>query len=125
MKKAVSRTMTLNSSGALISGVPTLVAYYQEYVNNIQHYIRDAAEVAVRKYEDTLQTDAQVRGWGEDASTISVSLDPKRLQIQISGSADREYGTGSEPPRPVIRGAIARVKDLEDSIERELKRRAL
>lgn len=125
MKKAVSRTMTLNSSGALISGVPTLVAYYQEYVNNIQHYIRDAAEVAVRKYENTLRTDAQVRGWNEDANSLSVSLDPKRLQVNISGSAEKEFGTTSEPPRPVIRGAIARVKDLEDAIERELKKRSL
>jgi len=125
MSKAVYRSTSYNNSGALISGIPTLIAFYNDYIDNIEKHVVDATETVLKKYKKSIVEDAQTKGWGDLSSTVDVSFDPEKLEISVAGDTSMEYGLGTEPPRPVIRAAISRTEDLTELITAELKKRML
>ena len=63
------------------------------------------------------------RGWGEASKTISVSYDSDNMELSLTGDPYKEFGTGIEPPRPVIRSAIASVDSLERVINSQIEGR--
>lgn len=125
MSKAVYRSTSYNNSGALISGIPTLVAFYNDYIDNIEKHVVDATETVLQKYKKAIVEDAQTKGWGDLSSTVDVSFDPEKLEVSVAGDTAMEYGVGTEPPRPVIRAAISRAENLTELITAELKKRML
>lgn len=123
MFKAVPNTITPHDSGALFSGIPSIITFYEDYVDNVEKNLQDSMKTIVPAYEAQLRQQAVRKGWGDSHQTISVSYDPDALELSMTGDPVSEYGTGKEPPRPVIRTAIANIQDLEDAITNQIDKR--
>jgi len=117
--------MSSVGSSAPVEGIPTIVAFYENYLDNIDTYINEAVVKASSAYQHDLTRYAHSKGWGDKAETVSVDFDNKDMEIVISGDKEMEYGTGRVPPAPVVRAAVSRVADLENLINSELKKRML
>lgn len=122
MDKAVSHSAYTDSSGALLSGVPTIVDYYENLIENIDTLVADATEKALSRYQRGVQKTARKQGWGKKSREIDVSFDPARMEVVLTGDASMEYGTGPEPARPALRASITRVEDLEKMIQNEIRK---
>jgi uncharacterized protein YijF (DUF1287 family) len=120
MFKAVSNITSAHSSGALLYGVPVAVAQYEQMIDNIDEVFKSAAHRAVVTYEKQLRDMARKKGWGSESENVTVTYDPSNIQIVVSGDKGLEYGTGSTPPKPVVRAAITQVSDLEDILTKEI-----
>lgn len=123
MIEAVSNSSYPDSSGALLSGVPSVVAYYENLIDNIDDIVSEATTSALTRYQKSVQRTAKRQGWGDKAQSIDVRFDPENVEVILSGDATMEYGTGPEPARPALRASLGRVESLEKMIEKEMKKR--
>lgn len=120
MSMAMSSPSPVSGSGSLISGTPAVVAFYEEYIENIDKYVSRAIERALPKYERALRKQARKKGWGKEAKSLAVTYDPDTMELMIQGNFDKEYGTGVESPLPVVRSAIANIDDLERMVNKQI-----
>ena len=125
MSKAVSNYSDAYSSGGFVTGVFDTILALEEYTENFQKHLQEAINKAIPVYEQRLQERAGDRGWGEASKSISVSYDAKNMEFELAGDLYKEYGTGSEPPRPVLRNALVSTQDLEDEINKEIQEQLL
>lgn len=122
MSEAVSSYPQGLGSGSLLSGDPYVVAFYEDYINNIDYYINEAVSKVVTKYEKKLRRKALLKGWRSSAKSLSVSYDRENMEIAIQGDFAKEYGTGLEPPRPIVRSAIADIDQLERMVNKSIQK---
>ena len=121
MSMAMSSPTPTPGSGSLISGVPTVVAFYEDYIENIDKHVERAVAKAIPKYERKLRKLARKKGWGRDSRrSLSVTYGPEDVELSIHGDFNQEYGTGLEPPRPVIRSAMADIDELERMVNKQI-----
>lgn len=122
MFKAVSHTLPVNGSETLLSGTPTLVAYYETLIDGFPNILSTAAEKASTRYQESLRGTAKKKGWGSQSNEIYVDYSKVNMQFTVTGSRDLEYGVEGTPPRSVVRNAITRTTDLETLVEDELSK---
>lgn len=122
MSEAVSNYSFNSGSGEYLLGVGDLVRYYNGYVKNFKKHVDKAVSNVIPTYENQLRDHAVKKGWGESSKNIAVQYDSNKMELSITGDPVKEYGTGLEPPRPVLRSAIANIQDLEDSINAQIER---
>lgn len=122
MFKAVSNITSAYGSGAPISGVPSVVEKYEDFLDNIDKNLAKAMTSVANRYQSDLRKLAQSKGWGPEADSVRVEVDKSSMELVISGNASMEYGTGPSSPKPVMRAAVARVDDLGEMISRELQK---
>lgn len=122
MSKAVSNYSSANGSGEHLLGVGGLVQYYNNYIKNFKEHMADVMSKVTPAYENQLRDHAVKKGWGDSSSKIAVQYDSDKMELAITGDPVKEYGTGVEPPRPVLRSAIANIQDLEDNINAQIER---
>lgn len=122
MFKAVLNSITSSGSDALISGVPSVVDYYSKYMDYVEKNLKNSMSTVTTSYEKQLRDQAIRKGWADNHKSISVSYNSDAMEMSITGDPVSEYGTGKEPPRSVIRTAIANIQDLEDMINGQIKK---
>lgn len=124
MSEAVSNYSSINGSDDLPLGVTGLIFYYETYLKNLKEHLKKTMDQVTPTYESTLRDRAVKKGWGPASNSISVSYDADNMEMSVTGDMYKEYGTGVEPPRSVIRSAITHVQDLEDMVNQDIQRRA-
>lgn len=122
MSEAVSNYSVNSGSGEYLLGVGDLVGYYRSYIGNFKKHMEDVMNTVAPVYQEQLRGHAVNKGWGESSSKIAVQYDSDKMELSITGDPAKEYGTGIEPPRPVLRSAIANIQDLEDTINAQIER---
>lgn len=122
MSEAVSNYSFNSGSGEYLLGVGGLVQYYNSYIRNFKEHMADVMSKVTPVYENQLRDHAVKKGWGDSSSKIAVQYDSDKMELAITGDPVKEYGTGVEPPRPVLRSAIANIQDLEDNINAQIER---
>jgi hypothetical protein len=121
MKQAVPTSSMTSDSDAILSGVPSIVNFYEDYLDNIDKNIEEAINKVIPNYERKLRRHARRRGWdAESRKSISVSYDPVNLELSITGDVSSEYGTPNQPPAPVLRHAAANVADMERMFNKQI-----
>lgn len=120
MSMAMSSPTPTPGSGSLIGGVPAVVAFYEDYIENIDKYVDRAISKAIPKYERKLRKLARKKGWGKDTRSLAVTYSPEDMELSIQGNFQQEYGTGMEPARPVIRSAMADLEELERLVNKQI-----
>jgi hypothetical protein len=125
MPKAVSNYSTSNGSDGFISGVPSIISFYEDLVENADKYLEDAVSKIAPVYENYLRDQAKDRGWEDSYTSITVSYDPANRQLNLTGDPMKEYGDGRQPPRPVIRSAVSDLQDLENAVNQQIERTLL
>lgn len=120
MSMAMSSPSPEPGSGSLISGVPTVVAFYEDYIENIDKYVGRAIERAIPRYQSKLRKQARRKGWGKEAQSLAVTYNPQSMELAIQGDFNKEYGTGVDPALPVVRSAVANVDELERMVNKQI-----
>lgn len=120
MSMALSSSSPVPGSDPIIGGVPTVVAFYEDYIENIDKHISKAVERAIPRYERKLRKQARRKGWGPAARSLTVTYDPDNMELAIQGDFNKEYGTGIEPALPVVRSAVADIEYLERSVNKQI-----
>lgn len=120
MSMALSSPSPEPGSGSLISGTPTIVAFYEDYINNIDKHVNRAIDKAIPRYERKLRKLARRKGWGSAAQSLTVTYDADNMELAIQGDFNKEYGTGIEPPLPVVRSAITDLDGLERMVNKQI-----
>lgn len=120
MSMALSSPSPEPGSGSILSGTPTIVAFYEDYINNIDKHVNRAIDKAIPRYERKLRKQARRKGWGSAAESLTITYDADNMELAIQGDFNKEYGTGVQPPLPVVRSAVADLDGLERMVNKQI-----
>lgn len=132
--KASQPAASFGSSKPFITGVPVVIPAIEWFEESIVDIIGSAAAVAEQEATEYLQDRAEsIRGWSDISDYLRVQIMNGEIMVgqKSSSSAlsdyvsDLEYGTGEQPPSPLLRKTLAKVTksipaSMYQSIEEDL-----
>jgi hypothetical protein len=118
------------TSGSIISGVPAVVTFYQQYSKRFPEALEGALHKVLSEYEKQVRDNARSL-WGDVSNGITISFDPATASIAFDVTpeyADQaetlEFGSPDESPRAIMRmAAVEANQTLPLKLEQELARR--